>query len=45
MLSTLRQQFPSNLLAQPLQHVQMLVQLLGAAANAVFSIFPNRSAR
>src|SRR5713226_6434410 len=34
MLATLRQQFPSNLLAQLLQHVQMLVQLLGATANA-----------
>jgi hypothetical protein len=32
-LAILCQQFPSNLLAQPLQHVQMLVQLLGAAAN------------
>src|SRR5947199_10734133 len=34
MLSTLHQQFPSNLLAQPVQHVQMLVELLGSAAYA-----------
>jgi hypothetical protein len=34
MLPVLRQQLPSNLLAQLLQHIQMLVELLGTAANA-----------
>src|ERR1700730_413044 len=37
MLSTLRQQFPPSLLAQMLQHVQLLLELLGATADAGFS--------
>ena len=36
MFSTLRQQFPACLLAQVLQHVQLLVELFGSAADAGF---------
>jgi hypothetical protein len=34
MLATLRQQFSPGLLAQVLQHVQLLIKLLGSAASA-----------
>src|ERR1019366_5749376 len=34
MLATLRQQFPPSLLAQVLQHVQLLVELFGSTADA-----------
>jgi hypothetical protein len=37
MLSTFRQQFSSCLLAQLLQHVQLLIESLGSTANSGFS--------
>src|SRR5215471_17509528 len=36
MLATLRQQFAARLLAQVLQHVQLLIELLGAATRSRF---------
>src|SRR6185437_17050606 len=39
MFATLRQQFAPRLLAQVLQHVQLLIQLLGAAASSGFGDF------
>src|SRR5213594_4578755 len=40
MLATLRQQFAPGLLAQVLQHVQLLIKLLGAATGASLGDFP-----
>ena len=37
MFSTLRQQFTPSLLSQVLQHVQLLVELLGSPADASFA--------
>jgi len=37
MFSTLRQQFAPSLLSQVLQHVQLLVELLGSPADASFA--------
>ena len=37
MLATLRQQFAPRLLAQVLQHVQLLIELLGSAPHAGFA--------
>src|SRR5258708_8515835 len=40
MLATLRQQFAPGLLAQGLQHIQLLIELLGAATGASLGDFP-----
>ena len=40
MLAALRQQFSPGLLAQVLQHVQLLIKLLGSAARAGLGDFP-----
>jgi hypothetical protein len=40
MLATLRQQFASGVLAQGLQHVQLLIKLLSSAASAGLGNFP-----
>src|SRR5258708_33523645 len=40
MLATLRQQFGPGLLAKGLQHIQLLIELLGAATGASLGDFP-----